>query len=135
MIFVDTNVIIDAVDPRERWHEWSRQTIARQAFDGFVINHVVVAELHARPDGVSGFPQWREAFRMTTIPLSDDAAMRAGIAHGIYRARGGRSSILADFLIGGHCAALGAKLVTRDPRRFAGYFPELVIITPGRHDV
>lgn len=45
--------------------------------------------------------------------------------------RGGRrEKLLADFLIGGQASSMGAELMTRDPRMYRSYFPELPLITP-----
>jgi predicted nucleic acid-binding protein len=65
------------------------------------------------------------------VEASLDAAWRGGQAYREYRKRGGdRPPLLPDFLIGGHAQALGATLLTRDPRRFRSYFPDLNLITP-----
>jgi len=64
-------------------------------------------------------------------PMTADIAFRAGRAQIDYRLEGGRqASVLADFFIGAHAEALGAKPITRDKRRFRTYFPELALITP-----
>jgi succinyl-CoA synthetase beta subunit len=71
------------------------------------------------------------AFGIQLLPLSVAGAYHAGQAHRAYRtAGGGREKLLADFLIGGEAQALGADLLTRDPRPYRRYFPNLTLITP-----
>jgi predicted nucleic acid-binding protein len=37
---------------------------------------------------------------------------------------------LPDFYIGAHAAIAGLTLLTRDPRRYASYFPRVRLISP-----
>lgn len=120
--------------PESPWHLVARAAVGKAIFAGdVVLNHVVLAEVMAtpHPDRTAiGLAAWR----FLVIPLTDEAAIRAGQAQRLYRQRGGgREAILADFLIGAHAAVLGIPVITRDRRRFAGYFPELTIISPESH--
>lgn len=55
----------------------------------------------------------------------------AGKAFQRYKARGGtRTSMLPDYFIGAHAAVAGIPLLTRDVRRYAGYFPKLELLAP-----
>lgn len=55
----------------------------------------------------------------------------AGRAFVEYRRRGGvRTLPLPDFYIGAHAAISGYSLLTRDARRYAGYFPKVRLIAP-----
>jgi len=38
--------------------------------------------------------------------------------------------LIADFYVGAHAAVSGLTLLTRDARRYRGYFPTLRIIAP-----
>lgn len=59
------------------------------------------------------------------------AAFLAGKAFASYRRHGGlRSSLLPDFFIGAHAAVAKFRLLTRDPRQYRTYFPDLVLIVP-----
>ena len=70
-----------------------------------------------------------EAFRR--LPLPYEAGFVAGRAFVEYRRRGGlRTSPLPDFYIGAHAAVSGLTLLTRDARRYAGYFPTVRLISP-----
>jgi predicted nucleic acid-binding protein len=132
---LDTNIVIDLLS--EAAHEdvdWSRRCYADALAAGPVLyNHVVMAEVAAgaaRPDDLS---YDLDRLHIELVPLSTETAIAAGLAFREYRRRGGaREAILADFLIAGHAAAIGATLVTRD-RRLARYFPDLTLITPETH--
>ncbi len=135
MILSDTKMIVDLLSQsRTSKAEWSRATYERAtASDTIGCNLIIVAEVAAgaaRPEELSDD---LDRFRIETLELSIDAALAAGRAFAAYRQRGGqRTTILPDFLIGAHAAALGATLVTRD-RRLATDFPDLTLITPESH--
>ena len=38
--------------------------------------------------------------------------------------------VLADFFIGAHAAVAGLPVPTRDARRYAGYFPTVMLVVP-----
>jgi predicted nucleic acid-binding protein len=68
-------------------------------------------------------------FRRLALPY--EAGFVAGRAFVEYRRRGGvRTSPLPDFYIGAHAAVAGLTLLTRDARRYAGYFPKVELIAP-----
>ncbi|MGA8715308.1 MAG: type II toxin-antitoxin system VapC family toxin, partial [Roseiarcus sp.] len=65
------------------------------------------------------------------LDLPYEAGFVAGRAFVEYRRRGGaRTSPLPDFYIGAHAAVAGLALLTRDARRYAGYFPKVQLIAP-----
>ena len=132
MIFLDTNVIIDVLEPQDSVAAiWSRQTFANVAREHrFVTNLIVLAELTSGLADAEAIERSLVEAEITVIDLDKAAALRAGAAFGDYRRRGGgKQSILADFLIAANAATLGATLMTRD-RRIASYFPELTLLTP-----
>jgi predicted nucleic acid-binding protein len=62
-------------------------------------------------------------------PLPWEAAFVAGKAFLAYRRRGGsKTAPLPDFYIGAHAAVQGMDVLTRDPKRYATYFPTVKII-------
>ena len=72
-------------------------------------------------------------FKVDIEPLGRDALFLAGKAFRRYRASGGtRTGVLPDFFIGAHAAVARLPLLTRDPRRYLTYFPDLVLIAPDR---
>ncbi len=133
MIFVDSNIFIDLIDPQSDWYEWSQEKIVDPA-DELVINHVVLAEVARQFASLAEQQNYFATLGVLVELLDEKAAFRAGQAHNAYRRAGGvREGILADFLICAHAATLGATLLTRDRQRFAAYFPELTLITPETH--
>ena len=130
MILVDSNVLIDLIEPKGAWQKWSEDAIS-SAGEDLAVNPVIVAEIARQFETLGDEMNFLAALGTELLPIEAEAAYRAGRAHAAYRASGGgKEGILADFLIGGHAQALGAKLLTRDKRRFASYFPDLNLISP-----
>lgn len=132
---VDSNVLIDIINPIGRFSGWSRRALAEAAITGkVIINQIILAETasyfltgHKLESAISHFALTRES-----IPW--EAAHQAGIAHARYRQTGGsRERVLPDFLIGAHAAIMGYQLVSRDATRYRTYFPKLDIIAPDTH--
>lgn len=131
MILVDSNILIDAIEPHSAFHAWSsEQLVAANAVGGFV-NPIVVGEISPR---FSLFEDLLGVLEACALPVRDitlDVSWRAGRAHLEWIRNGGRrGSLLPDLLIGAHAAVENACVLTRDPRRFRTYFPELELITP-----
>jgi predicted nucleic acid-binding protein len=134
MILVDSNVIIDVLSRDAAWRSWSEAALADAAdHDEVAINPVIYAEI------ASGFATMKALdaalgvgeFRRLALPY--EAGFVAGRAFVEYRRRGGaRLSPLPDFYIGAHAAVAGLRLLTRDARRYAGYFPRVELIAPER---
>ena len=132
MILVDSNVIIDVITEDAAWRAWSERALIDAANrDEIAINPIIYAEV------ASGFATMAELdhhlgsgeFRRLTLPY--EAGFVAGRAFVEYRRRGGlRRSPLPDFYIGAHAAVAGLTLLTRDPRRYAGYFPAVALLAP-----
>ena len=132
MIYADTNVFIDVLEKDRAWFDWSVDALARaRAAGSLVTGPIVLAELTRYADSAAELEELPAAFGARLAPWSVGASFCAGKAHARYRAAGGgRETILADLLTGGHASALGATILTRDPRRFRAYFPDLPIIAP-----
>jgi len=132
MILVDSNVIIDILTQDVAWHAWSSTALAEAAdCDDIGINQIIYAEVAA------GFRTRKEldahlgadSFRRLNLPY--EAGFVAGRAFVEYRRRGGvRTSPLPDFYIGAHAAVVGLKLLTRNAKRYTGYFPRVRLIAP-----
>lgn len=133
---VDSNVLIDVLGPAHiSARIWSLAALKKAFETGpIILSAIVWAEL-ARP----GFPEGGLTRALAWLrPRKEDfpfaAASAAGVAHRLYRARGGsRERTLPDFLIGAHAAVAGHALLTRDRARYASCFPTLTIISPETH--
>ncbi len=65
------------------------------------------------------------------IPLPKPALFLTAKAFQQYRKQGGtRTGVLPDFFIGAHAAVTGIPLLTRDVKRYRGYFPTVRVIDP-----
>jgi predicted nucleic acid-binding protein len=132
MILIDSNVIVDLLTRDPTWYVWSKAAVRDAADHGDIaINPIIYAEIS------SGFATMAEldhelgpdGFRRLALPY--EAGFIAGQAFVEYRRRGGvRTSPLPDFYIGAHAAVSGLKLLTRDVRRYRGYFPKVPLISP-----
>jgi hypothetical protein len=132
MILVDSNVIIDVISADPIWLAWSEAALIDAAnSDEIAVNPIIYAEIAA------GFATQAEldsrldgdAFRRLELPY--EAGFVAGRAFVEYRRRGGvRTSPLPDFYIGAHAAVGGLTLLTRDAKRYTGYFPKVRLIAP-----
>jgi predicted nucleic acid-binding protein len=133
MILVDSNVIIDVFTRDANWLAWSEAALADAADrDEIAINPIIYAELASGFATIADLDETigAETFRRLALPY--EAGFVAGRAFVEYRRRGGlRTSPLPDFYIGAHAAVAGLELLTRDPRRYSGYFPRVTLITPG----
>jgi predicted nucleic acid-binding protein len=132
-LLLDSNVLLDIFTGDSRWLEWSVEQIQPFADrPGFLlINGVIYAEISARAQSQEDLDLNLAGLGIRAVEPGRAALFRAGQAFAAYRDRGGpRSVILPDFIIGAHAAELGVHLVTRDPRRYRTYFPELKLISP-----
>jgi predicted nucleic acid-binding protein len=132
MILVDSNVIIDVLTEDPTWRMWSEAALGDAADrDEVAINPIIYAEIAAGFAMRSDLDRHlgRDAFKR--LPLPYEAGFVAGRAFVEYRRRGGvRTSPLPDFYIGAHAAVSGLSLLTRDARRYTGYFPKVRLISP-----
>ena len=132
---VDTNIVVDILAEDQLWHDWSLDMLAMaRGVRPIVMTAAVIGELAVRERSYPALIALCETLEITVGALDGRAAYRAGLAQLEYRRRGGhRESLLGDFLIGAHAAIADAALLTRDPRRYRSYFPELELITPESH--
>lgn len=96
-----------------------------------VINPVIYAEVSIGFERIEELDEALPTDSFRRDPLPWEAAFLAGKCFLAYRRRGGsRRSPLPDFYIGAHAAVSGLPLLTRDPRRYRTYFPNLSILAP-----
>jgi predicted nucleic acid-binding protein len=136
VILIDSNILIDILDRDPFWYAWSCAKIEDATKKGSIfINHVILAEVAPHFGALVEFQLRLEEMLIGIEPLIDEAAYAAGMAFLSYRERReGAGTVLADFLIGGHAQALGATILTRDPRVYTRYFPTVPIIAPSKED-
>lgn len=132
MFLVDSNVIIDVLTDDPVWSDWSRKALRAAGDDGeLAINPIIYAEIASGFATATELDGQVEASLFRRLPLSYEAGFVAGWAFVEYRRRGGtRTSPLPDFYIGAHAAVSGLTLLTRDSRRYRGYFPKLRLLAP-----
>jgi predicted nucleic acid-binding protein len=132
---LDSNVLIDVLEDRPTWRDWSiRQIEANSAVGSLIINQIIYAEVSAPYAPQAEFDERLELPWLKREDLPWEAAFLAAKAHLVYRAKGGlRSSALPDFLIGAHAQVSGYRLLTRDAARIRTYFPTVDIIAPDTH--
>ena len=132
MTLVDTNVVIDVLTADPVWLDWSVEAL-QGVRDSSVphINEVTYAELAAGYVTEAALQRDLDLLRLRLERTSQVGLFLAGRAYAAYRALGGpRTTLLADFFIGGHAEAAGLPILTRDPRRYRTYFPSVTLITP-----
>lgn len=134
MILVDTCVLLDVSGDDPVWRDWSIDQLARWSLRGpLLINPIIFAEWCA---DFTSFQAARDAlvdFGLEWSEMPQQALFLAAQAHRLYRRRGGtRAMVLPDFLIGAHAAVSAMPLLTRDSRRYHGYFNGLEIVAPAQ---
>ncbi len=132
MILVDTNVLIDVLADDPQWADWSTAQLRAQAqLHELAINGVIYAELSLAFERVEQLDAALTGLQLKLLEMPRAALFLAGKAYARYRQAGGqRPMILADFFIGAHAAVLGLAVLTRDPGRYANYFPSVRLLTP-----
>lgn len=133
MVLVDTNVILDVIEEDPSWADWSQEQLDRAAMNGaLLINPVIYAELSIAFQRIEELEDMltQGGFIVESIPR--EALFLAGKAFLRYRRQqGAKRGVLPDFFIGAHASVLGIPLLTRDAGKYAGYFPQVTLITPG----
>ena len=129
---IDTNIFLDLITDDPLWLDWSVSQLAAAAMVGrLVIVDVVYAELAARFSSREMLDEFLGDFHVVIEPTHRDALFEAGKAYARYRKAGGeRTGVLPDLFIGAHASAVGMPLLTRDPRRYRTYFPDVMLIEP-----
>jgi predicted nucleic acid-binding protein len=132
MTLVDSNVLLDLVTDDERWANWSQAQLEQAAAAGpLFVNSVIYAEISTRHATVEAVDEMLRDLNIEVAPIPRTALFLAGKAYLRYRATGGvRTGLLSDFFIGAHAAVEQLSLLTRDVRRYRGYFPSVELITP-----
>lgn len=129
---VDTNVWIDCIDERSRWHVWAvdqLQTCSERL--PLHVNLIVYTELLVPGPDVDALDELLDVYGTLRSPLPWACAALAARAFAQYRRGGGRKTVpLPDFYIGAHAAIANLSVVTRDVTGYRSYFPKLRLICP-----
>ncbi len=138
MILLDTNVIVDALDKTQAFHEWARKQIEDAvATEVGGINVVSLAELCAGARHPADVEPEIKRLGLMVHDVPAAAAATCGKAYRRYvvarRNSGGGQSPkmpLPDFFIGAQAEVMGGTIATRDQGRFELYFPTVALHTP-----
>jgi predicted nucleic acid-binding protein len=131
-MLVDTNVLVDVLENDPEWADWSVSQLRAQAqIHRLVINPVIYAELSLTFSKVETLDEALEGLQIPVVEIPRPALFLAGKAFVQYRRQGGtKTNVLADFFIGAHAAVSAWPVLTRDVRRYSGYFPTVPLISP-----
>jgi predicted nucleic acid-binding protein len=134
VVIVDTNVLVDVLEDEPDWAEWSIGRMRELSkIHELAINPIIYAELSLTFDAVEDLDSAVSGLELKYLELPRPALFLAGKAFVRYRRQGGvKTSVLADFFIGAHAAVTGCQILTRDTRRYLGYFPSVDLIAPAR---
>ncbi|NOZ85657.1 MAG: type II toxin-antitoxin system VapC family toxin [Deltaproteobacteria bacterium] len=133
IIAVDTNILIDILEPDPVHGPASREVLRRCLSEGAVVAcEVVWAEVAtAYAYALAELDHALKHVGVAYSAMSRKAAMEAAKCWYLYRQKGGkRKRIAADFLIGGHALTQCDRLLTRDRDFFNNHFNSLKIISP-----
>ena len=132
MTFVDSNVLIDILSHDPTWSDWSFRTLVRCSGSGPVlISEVIYAEISVYVGSEAELESIIDDLEVTMVRIPKPALFSAGKAYLKYRRAGGiRTGVLPDFFIGAHAQVTGLPILTRDPRRYRAYFPDVELIAP-----
>ena len=131
MTFVDSCVLIDIFNDDAKWKSWSIDQVGKALPGGLCINAVVYAEVSGSFASQKDVSAAIKRGRLEIKDISTEAAYLAAQAFKRYRTNKGQfKTALPDFFIGAHAQVLECPLLTRDPQRFATYFPDVELITP-----
>ena len=133
MIALDSSVLIDVLTSDAKFGDASSaKVISAMERDDVVVCDIVLAEVAARVNPIDELMDSLANMGVNFSPMSEQAAMRAGIMQRRFRERGGKRSerALADFLVGAHALLHCNALITRDVGFYRDYFKGLKIINP-----
>lgn len=131
MTFVDSCVLIDIFNDDAQWKSWSISQVSQALPRGLCINAIVYAEVSGSFATQKDVSAAIKRGRLDIKDLPMEAAYLAAEAFKCYRQNKGQfKTALPDFFIGAHAQILSCPILTRDPRRFATYFPDVQLITP-----
>lgn len=131
-VLVDTNIWIDCIDARSKWHEWAIDTLqACSERAPLHVNPIVYAELLVPVTDTEALDALLDIYETLRSPLSWACCALAAKAFAQYRRQGGaKLRPLPDFFIGAHAAVANLGVLTRDVAGYRSYFPRLAVLGP-----
>jgi predicted nucleic acid-binding protein len=132
---IDTNVLIDILEPDPRYGAASGYSLTRCLAEGTVVAcDIVWAEVATVYwEKQAEFLAALEMLGVDYSEVTEEAALEAARHWHGYRRRGGsRQRIAADFIVGAHARAQCDRLLTRDRGFYRGSFTALMILDPSR---
>jgi predicted nucleic acid-binding protein len=132
MILVDSSVLIDMIESKPVWCDWSTDQLLKASLIAELgINLMVYAEISRSFANHHSVDTFLRHAKVSVLTIPNEAAFEASRVHLRYRAEGGlRTATLPDFLIGAHALVANMQLLTRDPKRIRTYFPQVNLIAP-----
>ena len=130
---VDTNIIIDILEPDPEFGPASRAALKSCFQDGSIIAcEVVWAEVAtAYGSKIKEVVDVMNRIGIEYSAMTLEATLEAANRWSIFRKKNKvQDRIVADFLVGGHAIALSDRLLTRDRGFYRDYFKPLKIKTP-----
>jgi predicted nucleic acid-binding protein len=123
---------MDVFNADPEWAEWSIARLDEWSRRGpLFVNPIVYAELGSGFESVEALNAVIDDAGLRFEEMPRDALFLAAKAHLLYRRRrGARHGVVADFFIGAHAAVRQWPILTRDARRYRGYFPTVELVTP-----
>jgi len=123
---------LDIVTEDRQWAQWSSEQLAAAADrGGLVINPIIYSEVSIGFDSIEEMESLLSPEFFELRAISRAMSFLAGKCFVQYHRRGGVKTLpLPDFFIGAHAAIEKIPLLTRDPNRFATYFPTVEILAP-----
>ena len=140
MILIDSNVLIDIFGDEQEWRTWSGHAVESASIESaLAVSIISIAEVAPRLGSLDRFNENIGILGAGVQDVTHEGAFLAGQAFSQYRHRRKAgdtrlTSVLPDFFIGAQAQLLRAKILTRDPRFYRAYFPEVPLITPSEDD-
>jgi len=130
---IDTNILIDILEPDPVFGPASKEALKRCFQDGSVIAcEVVWAEVVTAYGGkIKEAVDVMSRIGIEYSPMTLEATLEAAKRWYAFRKKKKlRDRIVADFLVGGHALVLSDQLLTRDRGFYRDYFKPLKVISP-----